>query len=94
MDLTVVDQAGIKSEEVSVPDNVAVGRITGKLVELFQLLGGIALGGRLRTAESQHTHRRDQSGRTLSTPIQLQRTQHGPLNRSRWPFPGRARPEF
>ncbi len=37
MDLTVVDATGNKTEEVSVPDGVAVGRIVGRLVELLQL---------------------------------------------------------
>jgi hypothetical protein len=37
MDLTVVDATGNKTEEVSVPDNVAAGRIVGKLVDLLQL---------------------------------------------------------
>lgn len=37
MDLTVVDATGNKTEEVSVPDNVAAGRIVGKLVTLLQL---------------------------------------------------------
>jgi hypothetical protein len=37
VDLTVVDATGNKTEEVSVPDNVAAGRIVGKLVELLQL---------------------------------------------------------
>jgi hypothetical protein len=37
MDLTVVDATGNKTEEVSVPDTVASGRIVGKLVELLQL---------------------------------------------------------
>jgi hypothetical protein len=37
MDLTVVDATGNKTEEVSVPDNVAAGRIVGRLVELLQL---------------------------------------------------------
>jgi len=37
MDLTVVDATGNKTEEVSVPENVAAGRIVGKLVELLQL---------------------------------------------------------
>lgn len=37
MDLTVVDATGNKTEEVSVPDNVAAGRIIGKLVQLLQL---------------------------------------------------------
>lgn len=37
MDLTVVDATGNKTEEVSVPDNVASGRIVGKLVDLLQL---------------------------------------------------------
>jgi hypothetical protein len=37
MDLTVVDATGNKTEAVTVPDNVAAGRIVGKLVELLQL---------------------------------------------------------
>lgn len=37
MDLTVVDAVGNKREEVSVPDNVAAGRIVGRLVELLQM---------------------------------------------------------
>lgn len=37
MDLTVVDATGNKTEEVSVPDNVASGRIVGKLVQLLEL---------------------------------------------------------
>jgi hypothetical protein len=37
MDLTVVDATGNKTEEVSVPENVAAGRIVGKLVELLNL---------------------------------------------------------
>lgn len=37
MDLTVVDATGNKTEEVSVPDDVAAGRIVGKLVELMRL---------------------------------------------------------
>ena len=37
MDLTVVDATGNKNEEVSVPGNVAAGRIVGKLVEILQL---------------------------------------------------------
>lgn len=37
MDLTVVDATGNKTEEVSVPENVAAGRIVGKLVGLLQL---------------------------------------------------------
>ncbi|MDQ3824018.1 MAG: EsaB/YukD family protein [Actinomycetota bacterium] len=37
MDLTVVDATGNKSEEVTVPENVAAGRIVGKLVQLLQL---------------------------------------------------------
>jgi len=35
--LTVVDATGNKAEEVSVPDNVASGRIVGKLVNLLEL---------------------------------------------------------
>jgi WXG100 protein secretion system (Wss), protein YukD len=37
VDLTVIDATGNKTEEVSVPDNVAAGRIIGRLVELLQL---------------------------------------------------------
>jgi hypothetical protein len=37
MDLTVIDATGNKTEEVSVPDTVASGRIVGRLVELLQL---------------------------------------------------------
>jgi hypothetical protein len=37
MDLTVVDATGNKTEEVTVPENVAAGRIVGKLVQLLQL---------------------------------------------------------
>jgi len=37
MDLTVVDATGNKTEEVSVPETVASGRIVGKLVQLLQL---------------------------------------------------------
>ena len=37
MDLTIVDATGNKTEEVSVPENVAAGRIVGRLVELLQL---------------------------------------------------------
>lgn len=37
MDLTVIDATGNKTEEVSVPDNVASGRIIGRLVDLLQL---------------------------------------------------------
>lgn len=37
MDLTIVDATGNKTEEVSVPDTVAAGRIVGKLVDLLQL---------------------------------------------------------
>jgi hypothetical protein len=37
MDLTVVDATGNKSEDVSVPENVASGRIVAKLVELLEL---------------------------------------------------------
>ena len=39
MDLTVVDATGNRTEDVSVPDNVAAGRIVGKLVDLLQLPG-------------------------------------------------------
>lgn len=35
--MTVVDATGNKAEEVSVPDNVASGRIVGKLVNLLEL---------------------------------------------------------
>ena len=37
MDLTVVDATGNKAEEVSVPENVAAGRIIARLVPLLQL---------------------------------------------------------
>ncbi len=37
MDLTVVDATGNKTEEVTVPETVAAGRIVGKLVQLLQL---------------------------------------------------------
>jgi len=37
MDLTVVDATGNKAEEVTVPENVAAGRIVGKLVTLLEL---------------------------------------------------------
>jgi uncharacterized ubiquitin-like protein YukD len=37
MDLTVVDATGNKTEEVTVPENVAAGRIVGKLVQLLSL---------------------------------------------------------
>ncbi len=37
MDLTVIDATGNKTEQVSVPDAVAAGRIVGKLVELLRL---------------------------------------------------------
>ncbi len=37
MDLTVVDATGNKTEEVTVPNDVAAGRIVGKLVGLLQL---------------------------------------------------------
>jgi hypothetical protein len=37
MDLTVVDATGNKAEEVTVPGNVAAGRIVGKLVQILQL---------------------------------------------------------
>jgi hypothetical protein len=37
MDLTVIDATGNKTEQVSVPDNVAAGRIVGKLVERLGL---------------------------------------------------------
>ncbi len=37
MDLTIVDATGNKTEEVSVPDTVASGRIVGRLVQLLQL---------------------------------------------------------
>ena len=37
MDLTVVDATGNKTEEVTVPDTVASGRIVGKLVQLLEL---------------------------------------------------------
>lgn len=37
MDLTVVDATGNKTEEVTVPEDVASGRIVGKLVTLMKL---------------------------------------------------------
>ena len=37
MDVTVVDAAGNKTEEASVPGDAASGRIIAKLVELMQL---------------------------------------------------------
>jgi hypothetical protein len=37
MDLTIIDATGNKTEEVSVPETVAAGRIVGKLVDLLQL---------------------------------------------------------
>lgn len=37
MDITVVDAAGNKSEEATVPDSVASGRIVSKLIELLEL---------------------------------------------------------
>lgn len=37
MDLTVIDEAGGRSEQVSLPDTIPVGRIVGRLVELLQL---------------------------------------------------------
>ena len=37
MDLTVVDATGNKTEDVSVPDNVASGRIVERLVEVLNL---------------------------------------------------------
>lgn len=37
MDLTVIDATGNKSEEVTVPGDVASGRIVGRLVELLKL---------------------------------------------------------
>jgi len=37
MDLTIVDATGNKSEEVSVPGDVAVGRIVSRLVEIMDL---------------------------------------------------------
>ena len=37
MNLTVVDATGNKTEQVSVPEQAATGRIVGKLVELLQL---------------------------------------------------------
>jgi hypothetical protein len=37
MDLTVIDATGNKTEEVTVPGDVASGRIVGRLVELLQL---------------------------------------------------------
>jgi hypothetical protein len=37
VDLTVIDATGNKTEQVTVPDSVAVGRIVGRLVELLRL---------------------------------------------------------
>lgn len=37
MDVTVVDATGNKTEEASVPDDAASGRIVARLVELMQL---------------------------------------------------------
>lgn len=37
MDVTVVDAAGNKTEEASVPGEAAAGRVVAKLVELMQL---------------------------------------------------------
>lgn len=37
MDITVVDATGNKTEEASVPNTVASGRIISKLVELMEL---------------------------------------------------------
>jgi hypothetical protein len=37
MNLTVVDATGNKTEEVSVPETVATGRIIGRLVEVLNL---------------------------------------------------------
>lgn len=37
MDVTVVDAAGNKTEEASVPGDAAAGRVVAKLVELMQL---------------------------------------------------------
>jgi len=37
MDITVIDATGNKTEEASVPDDVAAGRIVTRLVELMQL---------------------------------------------------------
>lgn len=37
MDLTVIDATGNKTEQVSVPETVAAGRIVGRLVELLRL---------------------------------------------------------
>jgi len=39
MDLTVVDATGNKTEEVTVPETVAAGRIVGRLVQMLQLPG-------------------------------------------------------
>lgn len=39
MDITVVDATGNKTEEATVPGNVAAGRIMAKLVELMELPG-------------------------------------------------------
>ena len=37
MNLTVLDATGNKTEQVSVPETAAAGRVVGKLVELLQL---------------------------------------------------------
>jgi hypothetical protein len=37
VDVTVVDATGNKTEEVAVSEDVAVGRIVGRLVELLEL---------------------------------------------------------
>ena len=37
MDLTVVDATGNKSQEVSMPESVACGRIVAKVVEVLRL---------------------------------------------------------
>lgn len=39
MDITVVDATGNKTEEATVPETVAAGRIMARLVELMELPG-------------------------------------------------------
>lgn len=61
MDLTVVDATGNKSEDVSVPDNVASGRILAKLVELLQM-PTVGPDGQLLSYKFHHK----QSGRQIN----------------------------
>jgi hypothetical protein len=44
VDLTVIDEAGTRTEQVSVPDAVAAGRIAARLVQLMRLPGTDADG--------------------------------------------------